>query len=41
MNDALGLQIDLPELPDEQKASKISVALCTRSYHSGFMCYAK
>lgn len=41
MADALGLQYDLPEVPDESKASGISIVGCTSSNASYFLCYQK
>ncbi|MFT3971087.1 MAG: hypothetical protein QM695_12625 [Micropruina sp.] len=42
MNDALGLQYELPEdTPDDEKASKISIVGCTSSHASYFLCYKK
>lgn len=41
MSDALGLQTDLPEVPEEEKASGVSVIACTRSSVSVFLCYQK
>ncbi|WP_394276285.1 SapB/AmfS family lanthipeptide [Luteococcus sp.] len=41
MSDTLGLQTDLPEVPEEEKASSISVIGCTGSNHSVFLCYQK
>lgn len=41
MGDALGLQYELPEIPDEEKGSHISIVGCTSSHASYFACYAK
>lgn len=41
MGDALGLQYDFPEVPDEEKASGVSIVLCTSSNASYFACYHK
>ncbi|MCW3156519.1 hypothetical protein [Micropruina sonneratiae] len=41
MSDALGLQYELPEVPEEEKASKISIVACTSSHASYFLCYQK
>lgn len=41
MADALGLQYELPDVPEEEKASNVSVVGCTNSLVSIFLCYAK
>lgn len=41
MSDALNMQYELPEVPDEEKASAISIALCHKSHASYFACYVK
>lgn len=41
MSDALGLQWELPETPEDEKASRISIVGCTSSNASYFLCYQK
>ncbi len=41
MSQALGLQTDLPEVPEEEKGSFLSVIACTSSHYSTFLCYNK
>ena len=41
MADALGLQTEVPEVPDDEKSSRISIIACTSSNYSAFLCYKK
>lgn len=41
MSDALGLQYELPEVPEEEKGSQISIVACHKSHASYFLCYQK
>jgi len=41
MADILDLQRSYDETPDDEKASRISIVLCTGSNVSLFVCYAK
>lgn len=41
MSDVIGLQAEMDATPEEEKASRISVAICRNSYRSIAVCFVK